>query len=59
VTFPEAANGQAKPTGEPLALFDRARVNRWWARDVPEFFSKIPREWLPLAAAEAQESEVG
>jgi hypothetical protein len=59
LTFPEAANGQAKPGGEPLALFDRARVNRWWTRDVPEFFTKIPRAWLPLAAAEAQGSEAG
>ncbi|MDE1905041.1 MAG: hypothetical protein KGH75_01140 [Rhodospirillales bacterium] len=57
LTFAEAANGGAKKGGEPLALFDRARVNRWWTRDVPEFFGKLPREWLPLAATDARESE--
>ncbi|GBR07851.1 MULTISPECIES: hypothetical protein [Acetobacter] len=59
LTFAEAAKGQAKPGGEPLALFDRARVNRWWTRDVPEFFANIPREWLPVAAADVRESEAG
>lgn len=59
LTFQEALSGQAKPGGQPLALFDRARVNRWWTRDVPGFFDSIPPEWLPLAAAEAPESEAG
>jgi hypothetical protein len=57
LTFEEAMNGRAKPGGEPLSLFDRARVNRWWSRDVPEFFASMPREWLPIAAAKAQESK--
>jgi hypothetical protein len=59
LTFQDAMNGTAKPGGESLSLFDRARVNRWWSRDVPEFFASIPRDWLPLAAANAQESEAG
>jgi hypothetical protein len=57
LTFTAAMNGEAREGGQPLSLFDRARVNRWWSRDVPTFFSKIPRDWLPLAAADAQESE--
>jgi hypothetical protein len=52
-------NGEARAGGQPLSLFDRARVNRWWSRDVPAFFNKLPRDWLPLAAAGAQESEAG
>lgn len=59
LSFIEAGSGKAKPGGDPLSLFDRARVNRWWTRDVPEFFASIPREWLPMAAAEAQEIEAG
>ena len=48
LTFEEAMNGASREGQEPLSLFDRARVNRWWSRDVPEFFAKLPREWLPL-----------
>ena len=48
LTFEEAMNGVAPEGGEPLSLFDRARVNRWWSRDVPEFFGKLPHEWLPF-----------
>jgi hypothetical protein len=57
LSFVEAGNGQAQPGGQPLSLFDRHRVNRWWTRDVPAFFESLPREWLPLAAADAQEIE--
>jgi hypothetical protein len=50
MTFVEALNGEAKGGAEPLSLFDRARVNRWWSRDVPEFFGQMPAEWLPMPA---------
>jgi hypothetical protein len=46
--FEEAMNGYAKDDRGPLSLFDRARVNRWWSRDVPQFFGTLPPEWLPL-----------
>jgi hypothetical protein len=48
LTFQDAMNGVAPEGQEPLSLFDRARVNRWWSRDVPEFMGQLPREWLPL-----------
>jgi hypothetical protein len=57
LTFTAAMNSAVKDDGQPLSLFDRARVNRWWSRDVPAFFDSLPREWVPLAAANAQESE--
>ena len=44
-------NGVAKDEWGPLSLFDRARVNRWWSRDVPQFFGAFPSEWLPLPRA--------
>ncbi|HUN42610.1 MAG TPA: FAD-binding oxidoreductase [Acetobacteraceae bacterium] len=57
LTFAEAMDGRGKDGGEPLSLFDRARVNRWWTRDVPDFFDQLPREWLPTARVEAQPSD--
>jgi hypothetical protein len=48
LTFEAAMNGVAKDEWGPLSLFDRARVNRWWSRDVPQFFRAFPSEWLPL-----------
>ncbi|MDE1905506.1 MAG: FAD-binding oxidoreductase [Rhodospirillales bacterium] len=57
LTFAEAANGHAKSGGAPLSFFDKLRVNRWWTQDVPAFFESFPREWLPVAAAEAREVE--
>ena len=48
LTFEAAMNGVAKDERGPLSLFDRARVNRWWSRDVPQFFGAFPSEWLPL-----------
>jgi hypothetical protein len=57
LTFAAAMNGETKAGGEPLSLFDRARVNRWWSRDVPRFFDSLPADWLPVSAGEAQESE--
>jgi hypothetical protein len=48
LTFAEAMSGVSKGDAGPLSLFDRARVNRWWSRDVPNFFDSIPAGWLPL-----------
>ncbi len=61
LTFAEAMNGDAKGGAEPLSLFDRARVNRWWSRDVPEFFGQMPAEWLPMpsGATVPPDSEAG
>lgn len=61
LTFAEAMNGEAKGGTEPLSLFDRARVNRWWSRDVPQFFGQMPAEWLPmpLGTAAPQDGEAG
>jgi hypothetical protein len=53
LTFEEAMDGRAKNGDEPLSLFDRARVNRWWTRDVPEFLGQLPPEWLPMPASAA------
>jgi hypothetical protein len=48
LTFEAAIDWVAKDEWGPLSLFDRARVNRWWSRDVPQFFRAFPSEWLPL-----------
>jgi hypothetical protein len=56
LTFAEAMDGRAKNGNEPPSLFDRARVNRWWTRDVPEFFGRLPAEWVPSAPQEAAPS---
>jgi hypothetical protein len=48
LTFTEALSGAGKGDAGPLSLFDRARVNRWWSRDVPQFFDSIPADWMPL-----------
>jgi hypothetical protein len=48
LTFVEALKGVSKGDAGPLSLFDCARVNKWWSRDVPDFFESIPAEWLPL-----------
>jgi hypothetical protein len=53
LTFREAMEGEVKGAEPPLSLFDRARVNRWWSRDIPAFFGTFPRDWLPAPAAEA------
>lgn len=47
LTFRDAAAGVAKPDQEPLSFFDRARVNRWWTREIPAFFGSFPSEWIP------------
>jgi len=48
LTFREAMDGKAKGDLPPLSLFDRARVNRWWSRDIPSFFGGFPADWLPV-----------
>ena len=61
LTFEQAMEACAKNGDEPLSLFDRARVNKWWTRDVPKFFGQIPADWVPLpsSAAVALEGETG
>ena len=50
VGFVDASSGVASPGVEPLGMFDRMRVNRWWSRDVPAFFRLLPQDWIPLEA---------
>ena len=55
--FDEAADGHAQQGQEALSFLDRARVNRWWRIEMPDFFGKFPPEWLPaLAPASGSES---
>ncbi len=53
LTFREAMDGVQKDGAAPLSLFDRARVNRWWTREIPAFFGAFPQEWLPIDEAAA------
>jgi hypothetical protein len=48
LTFSEAADGTIKPSQEPLSIFDRPRVHRWWRFEMPDFFRQFPDEWLPV-----------
>ena len=59
LTFEEARGGMAKPGGDALSLFDRARVNRWWSEAIPSFFGTVPSDWLPLPRAAATERASG
>jgi len=47
LTFMDAMNGKAGSDGRNLALLDRPRVRKWWTKEVPEMFGRIPAEWLP------------
>jgi hypothetical protein len=51
LTFSEAMAGVKKPGRDALSLFDRARVNRWWTKEVPDFFGRFPADWLPLPSS--------
>jgi hypothetical protein len=51
LTFREAMDGVQNTGVPPLSLFDRARVNRWWTREIPAFFEAFPPEWLPIGDA--------
>ena len=51
LTFSEAMAGVKKPERDALSLFDRARVNRWWTKEVPDFFGRFPADWLPLPSS--------
>lgn len=50
LTFADAAGGRVKPGQQPLSIFDRPRVRRWWQVEMPEFFREFPQEWLPAGA---------
>jgi hypothetical protein len=49
LTFSEAADGKVKAGQEPLSIFDRPRVHRWWRLEMPDFFREFPDEWLPIS----------
>ena len=57
VTFVDASNGVTSAGKEPLGMFDRMRVNRWWSREVPAFFRKLPQDWLPIEVRETVVNE--
>lgn len=48
IGFMAAADGGTSDGQQPLGMFDRMRVNRWWTREVPAFFQEIPQDWLPM-----------
>lgn len=48
VGFMAAADGGTSCGQQPLGMFDRMRVNRWWSREVPAFFREMPQDWLPI-----------
>ena len=50
IGFREAMDGGAGNSQPALGMFDRARVNRWWSRDIPAFFADLPQGWLPIEA---------
>ncbi len=52
IGFVEAMDGGTSNGQQPLGMFDRMRVNRWWSQEVPSFFCKLPQEWLPLEVRE-------
>jgi hypothetical protein len=48
LTFVDAMNGVSKNGQRPLALFDKARVRKWWNQEIPVFYKEgIPEHWLP------------
>src|SRR5271166_4519468 len=55
LSFDAAMNGRPGIDGRPLALFDRTRVRKWWERELPAMFDKIPTEWLPQMGKSAPE----
>lgn len=52
VGFVDAMNGGTSNGEQPLGMFDRMRVNRWWSQEIPAFFQKLPQEWLPVEVRE-------
>lgn len=48
VSFVDAMNGGTSNGQPPLGMFDRMRVNRWWSKEIPEFFGQLPPDWLPV-----------
>ena len=47
LTFEDAMNGKVGSDGRNLVLLDRPRVRKWWTKELPEMFRRIPAEWLP------------
>ncbi len=50
LSFADFANGKQVAGFPNTSMFDRARVRRWFERDMPAFFSKIQPGWLPRLA---------
>ncbi len=46
MTFEDAIAGKNGDGQQPLNMFDKARVRRWWDEELPKMFSTIPSEWL-------------
>src|SRR5271169_3018963 len=47
LTFEDAMNGKVGSDRRNLSLLDRPRVRKWWTKELPEMFRRIPAEWLP------------
>src|SRR5271157_4296447 len=47
LAFEDAMNGKVGSDGRNLSLLDRPRVRKWWTKELPEMFRRIPAEWLP------------
>ncbi len=54
ILFQDAALARYKPTQTPLDMFNEARVGAFWNKDVPAFFSDVPRLWLPRMPGRSQ-----
>jgi hypothetical protein len=53
LTFAEALSGKSGADGKNLSIFNRLRVRKWWADELPRVFSEIPPEWLPEMRVDA------
>ena len=54
IGFVAAMDGGTSNGQQPLGMFDRMRVNRWWSQEIPAFFKELPQEWLPLEVREKE-----
>ena len=59
IGFVDAMNGGRANSQEPLGMFDRMRVNKWWSKDIPAFFGQLPQEWLPVEARQGRHEPAG
>lgn len=54
MTYPDILAADFQDVKHALGLFDVARVNRFWTRDLPAFLAELPEEWLPCSVAVPQ-----